>query len=204
MKKFSKVCLIIALILFVLGAGIGVGTYLVVRETPWTDVSDSIGSHTYVFEGCDIKSVNVTTTYGNVEFEEGDVWTVEFSNVYTPMASASVDNNELNVSINTPVDISVCEWNVGVMPDFDIKARPKVKVIYPKNTELYSTDVQSSVGYIDFAGLKTDFLVAQTAIGQINAEDAYVYNSGATQTILGEIKTGDNFLIDTSYKFRLW
>lgn len=204
MKKFCKVMLSVSLILFLLGVGIGVGTFIIVTETTLTDVSDNIGSCSYSFEGYDIDAVKVCNTYGNVCFVEGDIWSVQLNDVYVPMADAYCSEGELLVLLNTPVDITVCEWNIGVMPDYDMNHCPEIVITFPKNAQVSSIDIQSAVGNIDFADISTGYMVAQTAIGHIDASCAYVTYSGAMQTIIGKIETGNNFVIDTSYKFRLW
>lgn len=196
--------LIVSLVLALLGIGIGVGTFFVVTETTWTDVTDDIGSCTYSFEGYDIKTVKINNTYGNVTFVEGSTWAVDFCNAYIPMVEVSCDGSELTVSMNTPVDITVCDWNIGVMPDFDLDRTPGVIVTFPADAVINSIDIQSAVGNIDFSTIHTGYIVAQTAFGRIDASKACVNYSGAMQSIIGKILTGDNFVIDTSYKFRLW
>lgn len=205
MKKFYKVVLIIAAILMVAGIGLGVGTYLVVTKTEWTDVLSSLGSYTYTFDGYDeITELKINSTYSDVEFVSGDFWAVQFEDVYIPMAEADVNGSVLSISLKTPVDITAFDWNIGVMPDFDFEVSPKVRVIFPKDIELSSTNVQCGVGNIDFASLHSDWLVAQSAFGKIDLNNAVVSQSGAIQTVLGKIEKGNNSLLDTSINFKLW
>lgn len=189
MKKFLHISVLLICILIFSGVLILGGVYFFCISDNNKRIEPGLTNFEYTFDSDEIESINVHATYGNVEIVRGEALKIEFKNIYRPCAKCTLDDDRLEVDVNTENDYSIFGWDIDI-GYFCRRNGVSTTVIYlPEKFTPDIIDVELGQGNILLDDISTRKMVCQSLIGNFDFTDVKISAQGAFQLGFGRINT---------------
>ena len=190
MKKFLKVVSITGAAFLLIGIITICVAIFLFKLNPSTSGDDDLGDLKFSYGNTDINDVRITSTYGDIEVQEGDEWTVEFTDTFIPKSTVLLDGSSLSINAKSPCDITLLGWDIGFFADYNIFKRSKIILTYPAGTELGLLFCNSGIGSIKADGLRSDMILCQMPAGKLDLNNCKS-SKIAFDSVIGYIETNN-------------
>ena len=189
MQRFCKLLSITGAILLAVGALVMCIAAFIYKWNSNAGTDPDIGDLEYVYSDAAFKEVKINTSYGDIEVIEGDTWSVSLNKVYLPKASVIRNNDTLIVNVNSPGDINLFGWLIGVLADYEPGVDTKIKVTYPAGTRMDILHCESGLGTIHADGIDSRIVLMQSPAGKLKLNNCHIDEKIAYDSIFGIIET---------------
>ena len=190
MKKFTRVILIITLILVALGNLMYWGTKIY-RHIRSGEIYKSIGSRAYEVTG-EVNRIKVSAQYAVVKIyspgeydrkADDDVHRCYLENVDISRSEVYIENGVLLINAFNAENMEVLGWNAGDVADTDKDARV---TLWLSKEEYDSIIIDTGTGSIDTGRIDCRDLIIQLGAGNVTSK-ALKTENGAIQTGVGSV-----------------
>ncbi len=207
MKKFLKILSITGAILVGLGALVMCIAAFIYKWNPNATPDKDLGTeYTFddsIFGTADINHIEIRSSYGDIEVSEGDKWSLRMNNIYIPGVHVELDADRLDITANSPSDINILGWLIGVFNDFDLKGRSKIVLTVPSGTELDILYCDAGPGSVEANGINSRLILCQAPVGKLLLTDCSASERIAFDCIAGSIVTDNVYFgkLDLDMRF---
>ena len=208
MKKFTKIILIISLVLVVIGNMMYWGAKLYKFFSD--DYDTTVGSRAFeISEAFD--SIDINAQYANVQILPGDTCTCTMDNVELDVSDVYVSDYTLHVVAKNKENMNIFGWNIGNIVDGGEPSKiilhvpiPYEKLVVSSSqliengmdtagvVKIHGIKADIGSGRFDCSTLITDKLVIQLGAGELKCGYLAVADKGAIQMGIG--RTGIEML----------
>ncbi len=184
MKKYIKVLLITACVLFVLGAGIMISTYFIFYSD---DIPSQIENDRIVTVEGEVIGIDISSSYYNVSIEKGDEFKVIFEDCYDPGTNVTIKDGILSIKGGFCDDIEILGFDVSVASKVFDTFGGKVTVIVPENEYMQLIYAEIGCGSFEMNDISCGRLVTQVGIGEISLKNVDVAINKFLECKLGTV-----------------
>lgn len=182
MKKYVKVCLILACIFTAVGLTMMSTVYFVYYDDRYDQKADI----DYTFEGV-VDGVDFDSAYGNVTVTRGDEFTVSVKNVNPDECHVSLDNAILKVKLDAPDETEVLGWKLSPYENFVTCKKSDISITVPTNLSLMYCDLGCGSLKVDNIGIGR--MINQVGIGYVEYNNVTTHIENYLQLVLGVKKS---------------
>lgn len=178
MKKYVKVCLILACIFTFIGLSMMTTVYFI----NYSDRYDQKADIEYTFDD-EVAGIDFDSAYGNVIVTRGDEFTVSVKNVNPDECHVSLDNTILKIKLDAEDEIDVLGWKLSPYEDFVTCKKADISITVPNNLSLMYCDLGCGSLKVDNIGIGR--MINQVGIGYVEYNNVSTYIENYLQLVLG-------------------
>ncbi len=207
MEKFCKLLSVTGAILLGLGALVMCIAAFIYKWNPNASADmDLKKEYTFddlIFGDGDIDHIEIKSSYGDIEVKEGEKWSLSMNNIYFPGVNVESTADRLDITANSPSDIEILGWLIGVFNDFDLKERSKITLTVPSDKELDILYCDAGPGSVKADGIRSRLILCQAPAGKLSLSDCSASERIAYDCIAGSVVTDNVYFgkLDLDMRF---